>query len=327
MSETGLKLCADFFQSIISSLDQVIVGQAEVKRFLVLALLNEGHVLIEGLPGLGKTVTVKTLSKLLGLEFRRVQFTPDIMPADILGTEILETTDDGSKKLVFKNGPIFTNFLLADEINRASPKTQSALLEAMEEKQVTVFGQTYPLPRPFYVVATQNPIELEGTYPLPEAQLDRFLIKLIIEPPSEDDLVEVILRETSRAPVEIKPLLETDQVIDILQLAKELLVDIVVPEKLLKVIARITSFLNPAQAASPETVKKYIRNGPGPRGSLALTRMAKAMALVNSRTYVTLDDIRETVIPTLRHRLILSFEAEAEGIDPDSILEEVRNSL
>lgn len=327
MSEAGLKLCGEFFQSVISSLDQVIVGQQEVKKFLVLALLIEGHVLIEGLPGLGKTVTVKTLSKLLGLDFRRIQFTPDVMPADILGTEILETADDGSKKLVFKKGPVFTNFLLADEINRASPKTQSALLESMEERQVTVFGQTYPLPRPFYVVATQNPIELEGTYPLPEAQLDRFLIKLIVNPPTEDELVEVIIQETSKPPAEVKPILETDQILDLLQLARDLLVEIVVPDKLLRVIARITSFLNPVQPASPTAVKKYIRNGPGPRGSLALTKVAKANALVSARPYVTMDDIKEAITPTLRHRLILSFEAEAEGINPDSILEEIKESF
>ncbi len=325
MSEAELNLVKEFYSGLIQGLNQAIVGQSEIKRFTILSLFAEGNVLLEGMPGLGKTVTVKTLAKLLGLDFKRVQFTPDLMPSDILGSEVLENLTDGSKRLVFKEGPIFTNFLLADEINRASPKTQSALLEAMEEKQVSVHGVSRPLPSPFFVVATQNPIELEGTYPLPEAQLDRFLVKLVVRPPSEDELIEIILQETSGDKIEIQPIVSREESEKILFLAKKLIREVVISEKLLKVISRIVTSLNPQSPKAIDPAKKYIRHGPGPRASLAIAKIAKGLALSEGRVYVTLEDVREALTPTLRHRLILSFEGEAEGIDSDLIINEIKS--
>ncbi len=325
MSEAELNLVKEFYSGLIQGLNQAIVGQSEIKRFTILSLFAEGNVLLEGMPGLGKTVTVKTLAKLLGLDFKRVQFTPDLMPSDILGSEVLENLTDGSKRLVFKEGPIFTNFLLADEINRASPKTQSALLEAMEEKQVSVHGVSRPLPSPFFVVATQNPIELEGTYPLPEAQLDRFLVKLVVRPPSEDELIEIILQETSGDKIEIQPIVSREESEKILFLAKKLIREVVISEKLLKVISRIVTSLNPQSPKAIDPAKKYIRHGPGPRASLAIAKIAKGLALSEGRIYVTLEDVREALTPTLRHRLILSFEGEAEGIDSDLIINEIKS--
>jgi len=322
MLEKELDQIGNFFDTFFNNLKKHLVGQETTLKFLILSLMCEGHVLLEGIPGLGKTLMVKLLAQLLGLEFKRIQFTPDLMPSDILGTEILE--ERGSeKKFVFKKGPIFANFILADEINRASPKTQSALLEAMEERQVTAFGSTYVLPTPFFVVATQNPIEFEGTYPLPEAQLDRFLCKLLIFPPTEEELVEILDRESSIKALRVDPLFNFSETQRILALAKALINSVLIPEKLKRTIAKLTSALNPASPKSPSSIKKYLRSGPGPRGAISLARLAKALAVSQKRAHVSLDDIIEVFLPALRHRLVLSFEAQAEGILVDDLLTEV----
>ncbi|MCS6893561.1 MAG: AAA family ATPase [Deltaproteobacteria bacterium] len=324
MTERDLNIVREFYNALLEGLNQIIIGQEDIKQFLILSLFCEGNVLLEGMPGLGKTVSVKSLARLLGLTFKRVQFTPDLMPSDILGSEVLETAPDGKKELVFKYGPVFTNFLLADEINRASPKTQAALLEAMEEKQVSVHGNSIPLPRPFFVVATQNPVELEGTYPLPEAQLDRFIVKLVVRPPTEDQLVEVINQESSKLSKEINPVLPTNETLTVLELAQRMISQVIISEKLLRVIARIVTSLNPLSPTSPSPVKQFIKHGPGPRASIALAKLAKARALSRGNIYVSLEDIRDCLSPALRHRIILSFEAEAEQIDADTILEDIK---
>ncbi|MCX7953259.1 MAG: AAA family ATPase, partial [Deltaproteobacteria bacterium] len=289
MTQDQVDVVHEFYSGLKSGLDSLIIGQNEIKKFLILSILAQGHVLLEGMPGLGKTLSVKALASLMGVEFKRVQFTPDLMPSDITGSEIIEEDQNRVKNLVFKKGPVFTNFLLADEINRASPKTQSALLEAMEEKQVTVYGVTYVLPKPFFVVATQNPIELEGTYPLPEAQLDRFLVKLLVKPPTEDDLVKIISEISSREPFLPGPLLDPEKTILVLDTARELILEAIISEKLLRIIARVTTFLNPLSQQSPQAVKKYIRYGPSPRASLSLAKLAKTLAVSSGRMHVTLD--------------------------------------
>jgi MoxR-like ATPase len=294
----------------------VIVGQERVVEIALWTILCRGHLLVEGVPGLGKTLLVRALSQALGLYFSRIQFTPDLMPADILGTNVF--TEDGGFRFV--PGPLCANVVLADEINRATPKTQSALLEAMQEQKITVAGETHPLEEPFAVLATQNPIEMEGTYPLPEAQVDRFLFKAEVKFPNEGELVEIIRRNTEGGGIVLPgPAMGRDEVL----LAQRVVAEYPVPRPLLEYAARIVLATHPKGPGSPESVRRYVQYGASPRGGLALILGAKARAFLAGRYHVAMEDIQAALRPALVHRLILNFRGEAEGITPGEILEEV----
>jgi MoxR-like ATPase len=312
----------DKFGALKAEIARVIVGQQEIVEGALLALMAGGHVLLEGVPGLGKTLLVRTLAETMGLGFARVQFTPDLMPADIVGTNIIVEGEGGSKMFQFQPGPVFTNLLLADEINRATPKTQSALLEAMQERQVTVGGKTYPLEGVFFVLATQNPIEMEGTYPLPEAQLDRFIYKLVISYPSRVDLIEVIKRTTSEDVPHARTIVSPSELAEMRRLVREVLIAPHVEE----VAADILLKTHPT-ADSTDSVRKYVRFGASPRGAQAIVLTAKARALLSGRYNVSTSDIIAVAKPSLRHRIILNFEGEADGVSTDSILDDCIQSL
>ncbi len=293
-----------------------IVGQQEAVDFTLYSVLADGHALLEGLPGLGKTMLIRTISEVLDLSFSRIQFTPDLMPSDITGTSMIERTDDGKQAFSFKQGPIFSQMVLADEINRATPKTQSALLEAMGEKTVTVLGDTKQMARPFFVLATQNPIEMEGTYPLPEAQMDRFLCKILVHYPTKEELKEIVLRTTGAKMIPLKKVMNTEELITAQQMVKEVLI----ADDMLAYAIDLTSATHPNDDASEE-VKQFVQYGSGPRGLQSLIRLAKARALVAGRYHVSIADIKSVATPTLRHRMLLNYEGEAEGKTSDSILE------
>lgn len=314
------------FNLIEKHVSAVIVGMEEVVRGALFAIVGGGHVLLEGAPGLGKTLLVKSIAKTLGLSFKRIQFTPDLMPSDVTGTQVLAEDNSGKRSFVFRPGPLFSNVILADEINRATPKTQSSLLEAMEEKQVTVFDQTYILPQPFFVLATQNPVELEGTYPLPEAQLDRFLVKLIVHMPAGAELKEVLLRTTGSSIPEVVPVYTEEEGKQAVLRMRKLVREVYVADPLLEVLVRMVAALTPNNKYATEKAKKYIRFGPGPRGAQAVLLFAKAHALLDGRINLSFDDIKRALLPALRHRLILNFQAEADEISSDVILEEIRNA-
>ncbi len=296
-------------------LGQVLLGQDELLDLTVIALAARGHVLLEGLPGLGKTELVKALGALLGLEFRRVQFTPDLLPSDITGGPILQE-DGGKRTFVFQRGPIFANLLLADEINRASPKTQSAMLEAMQERQVTVLGETHPLPDPFLVLATQNPIELEGTYPLPEAQLDRFLFKVDV-PGVDAAVMAKILRERRHGtPPEIALALSADE----LRRMFDMVDSVFLPDAVADYVARLVSASHPDRPACPEKARGLIRYGASPRAAIAIAETARAAALLDGRPNVDFSDVERVAAPALSHRLILDHAARLEGIGTGAIV-------
>lgn len=306
----------DNFFRIKEEISKVIVGQHDIIEGILTCLFANGHVLLEGLPGLGKTLMVKTMSDALDLKFSRIQFTPDLMPADIIGTNIVIENPDGRKEFQFQRGPLFANVVLADEINRATPKTQSAMLEAMQEHSVSVAGTTYILKEPFFVLATQNPIEMEGTFPLPEAQLDRFLFKLKVNYPAFDELSEIIERTTINEVPKAEKILESDQVLEMRWLIREVTLASHVRDE----AVRIVFATRPESELSPERVKKYVRYGSSPRGAQALILAAKVKALQDGRYNVSIDDIYEVAQPALRHRIILNFEGEAEGIDIDELI-------
>ncbi len=295
---------------------KVIVGQREVIRYLLTAIFAGGHVLLEGLPGLGKTLIVKTLKDVLGLHYGRIQFTPDLMPADITGTHIIEHGAGGEKFFRFEPGPIFTNLLLADEINRASPKTQSALLQAMQEREVTILGRNYPIQDPFHAIATQNPIEMAGTYPLPEAQLDRFLFKVIVPTPGRADLVEIAERTTGPAVAAARPVLGPQRVLEI----RGLLQRMPVARPVMDFAARLVLATHPGQPDTPEGTRRFIRYGASPRGLQALVASAKVAAALDGRFSVSRDDILAYLHPALRHRIILNFEGELQKVNVDELL-------
>ena len=299
------------------SIAEAIVGQDEVVEQLLIGLLAGGHCLLEGVPGLGKTLLVRSLGEALNLEFRRIQFTPDLMPSDILGTEILEE-DHGTGKRVFKfqKGPVFTSLLLADELNRTPPKTQAALLEAMQEHTVSYAGITYPLPQPFFVLATQNPLEQAGTYPLPEAQLDRFLLHVRVDYPSEAEERSIIARTTGRAAGKVREVMDGEEVIALQQLVRE----VHVSDDLMDWITRLVRASRPQHSEIAE-VREWVRWGAGPRAGQSLVLAAKARALIHGRLAVTREDIKALASPVLRHRLMLSFAAEAERRSPDDVIE------
>jgi MoxR-like ATPase len=305
-------------KSIEDEVGKIIVGQDEVVRGILTCVLAGGHALLEGVPGLGKTMLVRTLSEVLDCSFSRVQFTPDLMPADITGTNVI-SEDGGMRGFQFQPGPIFANLVLADEINRATPKTQSALLEAMQEHRVTVAKTSYPLERPFFVMATQNPIEMEGTYPLPEAQLDRFFFKLNVGYPSDDELLKIAQRTTGGRPPDIQPVADGPTVMAMMDLARE----VPIAEPVLRFAVRLTTRTHPEKAESPESTRRYVRYGASPRGLQSLVLGAKIRAILEGRFNVAFEDVRAVALPALRHRIILNFEADAEGITADRVISDV----
>jgi MoxR-like ATPase len=296
---------------------RVIVGQEMIVEGVLMCLCAGGHVLLEGVPGLGKTLMVRTLSESLGLDFSRIQFTPDLMPADVTGTNIIAELPDGRKEFQFQRGPVFTNVLLADEINRATPKTQSALLEAMQERSVTVAGKTYNLQEPYIVLATQNPLEMEGTYPLPEAQLDRFMFKLKVYFPSLEELVEIMDRTTRGRGDTPDKVLDGEGIMMLRRLVREVPIAPHVQEHAVRLVLGTHS---DSEFATNE-VKQYVRYGSSPRGAQALTLTAKVRALLQGRFHVSHEDIEWVARPALRHRMILNFEGQAEGIEADKIID------
>jgi len=317
--EERVKLFGEKFSTIKKEIQKKIVGNSEVIDRVLVSMVADGHVLLEGVPGLGKTLLVKTIGEVMNLTFSRVQFTPDLMPADITGTYLVVEKPDGKKGFEFQRGPLFANLVLADEINRATPKTQSALLEAMQEHTVTVSGTVHPLPNPFFVLATQNPIEMEGTYPLPEAQVDRFFFKIVVSFPNLDELVAILDRTTSETAAEIEKVADAETIIEMKRLSREILVSTHVKNY----IAKLALATQPDYPDAPLLAKKYLRYGVSPRGAQALTLAGKVRALMQGRFNVSFDDVRDNAIPALRHRLILNFEGEAEGITTESIIEQL----
>jgi MoxR-like ATPase len=310
---------AELASAIESEVARVIVGQHRLVRQVMVCMLSESHVLIEGVPGLGKTMLLRTLGDVLTLDFSRVQFTPDLMPADIVGTKVLREDNTGSRSFAFERGPIFANLVLADEVNRATPKTQSALLEAMQERRVTVGGTSHELPRPFFVMATQNPIEMEGTYPLPEAQLDRFLLKVLVEFPDASDLVEILNRTTGTAEATLRRVADRAQLVEMIQTARA----VPIASHLTEYAVRLVASTHPDREEATERVRRYVKFGASPRGAQALVLAAKVAALLDGRLNVSADDLREMAPPALRHRVILSYEAIADGVDADSIIGDI----
>jgi MoxR-like ATPase len=308
---------------IEAEVGKYIVGQQEVVRHTLFCLVVGGHALLEGVPGLGKTMLVRTLARVLDLQFARIQFTPDLMPADIVGTDILEEAEDGRREFRFQRGPVFTNLLLADEINRATPKTQSALLEAMQERTVTVANRSYPLAPPFLVLATQNPIEMEGTYPLPEAQLDRFLFKINVDFPSSQELVEILNRTTGDVEPEIGVVADGAAVVAMGELARQ----VPVASPVADYAAKLVIATHPEGEAAPEMVRRYTRYGSSPRGAQALILGGKVTALLAGRYNVAFEDLRAVAPAALRHRILLNFEGQAEGVSTDDVVAEVMEAV
>ena len=295
---------------------RVIVGQQQVVRDVVIALLSGGHVLLEGVPGLGKTLLVRTLGEALTLSFSRIQFTPDLMPADIVGTNVISEDEQGRRSLRFQQGPIIANLVLADEINRATPKTQSALLEAMQERTVTVGDTTRKLPSPFFVMATQNPIEMEGTYTLPEAQLDRFFFKVLVPFPSREDLGEILRRTISYEPEHASPVAHGPSLEEMIHLAREVPIASHVHDYAVTLVLAT----HPDRDEAPDPVRQYVRYGASPRGLQSLVIGGQVRALLEGRYNLSVDDLHAVAYPALRHRLILNFEAQAEGVTADWII-------
>lgn len=314
------------FRDLEQQIGKAIVGMNDVVRLTLSTIFAGGHVLLEGVPGLGKTLLVKSIAKVLALSFKRIQFTPDLMPSDVTGTQVLTEDDTGKRRFVFKPGPVFSNLLLADEINRATPKTQSALLEAMEERQVTVLDETHALPAPFFVLATQNPVELEGTYPLPEAQLDRFMMKLVVPAPSSVQLKEILTRTTGIQQPELEPVFSGNDSMKHIEALKSLVRYVVVADPIYEILVRMISALTPSNNFATEFTKRYVRFGPGPRGAQAVVMAAKVHALLDARFNLSFDDIKAVFLPALRHRLILNFQAEADSISADAIIDQIRNA-
>jgi MoxR-like ATPase len=311
------------FRRLRQEIGKVIVGQDDIVEGTLTALIAGGHVLLEGVPGLGKTLLVRTLADALHLKFQRIQFTPDLMPADLIGTNVVLETPEGGRRFEFQRGPVFANVLLADEINRATPKTQSALLEAMQEHSVTVAGQTYPLPEPFFVLATQNPLEMEGTYPLPEAQLDRFFFKLLVQYPSFEEVETILDRTTEAARPRAEPIFDGARILALSQLARQ----IPIAREVRRYGIAVVMATHPDNELAAPLVKQYVRFGSSPRGAQAVILAAKLRAILDDRYHVARDDIRAVAPAALRHRLILNFEGQAENVQPDQVVKNVLKTV
>ena len=307
------------YDALREEIGKIIVGQTAIVDGTLNALFANGHVLLEGVPGLGKTLLVRTLSQVLDLSFNRIQFTPDLMPADVLGTNMVHETDDGRRAFEFQHGPIFSHLVLADEINRATPKTQSAMLEAMQERSVTIGGKIRKLDLPFFVLATQNPIDQEGTYPLPEAQLDRFFYKLLVGYPSADELSEVVTRTTEGGTVDVKLVVDGTSLIELQQLVQQ----VPVASHVKDYAVRLVLATHPNSETALDITNQFLRFGSSPRGAQTLLLGAKVRALTEGRFNVRFDDIAAFALPALRHRLIVNFEAEAEGVTSDLVLDKI----
>ena len=314
---------ATLLKAIDDQVSGVIVGQRDLIRSVLLCLLAEGHALVEGVPGLGKTELLKALGTACGLQYARVQFTPDLMPADIVGTQVLEDSPDGRRAFVFRPGPLFAGFVLADEINRATPKTQSALLEAMAERTITVAGSTRPLPRPFLVMATQNPIEMDGTYPLPEAQLDRFMLKALVPFPSAADMLDILARTTVGQRKTVQPIASPE----LLQQAVSLARSVPVTMHLGQHIVDLVMATQPTSPTAPEQISRYVRVGGSPRAAQSMMLAAKASALLDGRPNVRVEDIRSIAPAVLRHRFVTGYQAAADGVTPDDLVAAVLEAV
>ncbi len=303
---------------------KVIVGHDELVEQVIVALLGGGHVLLEGAPGLGKTRLVRALADALELRFSRIQFTPDLMPADILGTFVLQTDPHGGplRQIAFQRGPIFAHLVLADEVNRATPKTQSALLEAMQERSVTVAGHTFELESPFFVIATQNPIEMEGTYPLPEAQIDRFFFKLLVAPPGREELRTIVERTTGESEPQVGSILARDELLEVQRLVRQ----VPVASHVVDFAVSLVLATRPGSSEAPAVVNQYVRFGASPRAAQALILAAKARALLEGRYNAAIEDVVRCALPALRHRVLLAFEAQADGVEPDQVVRAVLDS-
>jgi MoxR-like ATPase len=328
MSESILKPeelqpAAALARKTLDQLDRILLGRAELHRLVLIGILSRGHILFEGVPGLGKTALVRTIGQVLKLGFNRVQFTPDLMPGDILGTHILQQTDSGKREMVFQPGPVFTNILLADEINRASPKTQSALLETMQENSVTLLGTTRQLPQPFFVLASQNPIELEGTYPLPEAQLDRFLFRLIFEQVDADVLDRIISERRRGELPEATWQMERAELETMFQTMNR----IYLPRPVSRYIARLIAATHPGGAEATEPVNRYVSYGASPRAAIAIAEAARAHALVSGRPSVGFEDVKTVAPPVLNHRLLLNYQARFDRVTTTKLVTELLASL
>lgn len=302
------------FKKFFDEINKVIVGQRNAVEQIVIAILCDGHALVESNPGLGKTLTISTIAKVMGLDFSRIQCTPDLMPADITGTHIIEERD-GKKMFKFEQGPVFANIVLADEINRASPKTQSALLESMQEKQVTVGNDTYTLDRPFFVLATQNPIEMEGTYPLPEAQLDRFMLKILVDYPTFEDELNIVNRYTTAEAPHVDKVIDKNTLLGLQKLTREIPISDELKNRVIKIVM---------------TTRQWgdnIEYGASPRASIGLILVSKARALIHGRNYVSDEDIETMAYPILRHRIILTFESERRGISKDQVIKKILENV
>ncbi len=313
----------DRFKQVTDEVSRIIVGNDDVVKNVMTCLLVKGHVLLEGIPGVGKTKLVQTLADVMHLDFSRIQFTPDLMPGDIIGTNIVREDAGGQKFFEFQQGPIFANMVLADEINRATPKTQSSLLEAMQENSVSAGGTTHNLDQPFFVLATQNPIEMEGTYPLPEAQMDRFLFKLRLDFPAADQLYSIVDRTTQQSEPDVNRVLEKEQILEMRDTARA----VPVAKPVMEYAIAITLATHPESEQGHELARKYVRFGSSPRGVQSLILGAKVNALMSGRVHVSCEDIRAVTKPALRHRVLLNFEAEAERIETDSILQTILDSV
>ncbi len=322
-SVAEMEAAAALAAKALGELDRLLLGRAELHRLVLAGILSRGHILLEGLPGLGKTALVKAVASILQLDFKRVQFTPDLMPADIVGAHILQETAPGRREMIFQPGPVFTNILLADEINRASPKTQSALLETMQERSVTLLGQTRALPEPFFVLASQNPIEMEGTYPLPEAQVDRFLFRLIVRDVPEGVLHDIIAQRRRGEPPAPEATLSRGD----LDRLFEVMARIHLPDAVARYIARLVAATHPTHREATEKVRAYVQYGASPRAAIAIAEAARAVALIEGRPAAGFADARRVAVPALNHRLILNYQARFDGVGPDAIIESLLSGL
>lgn len=322
MAQQTLEDCLERVELVRQEIGRVVVGQKDVVEQLLWAVFAGGHALLEGVPGLGKTLLVRTLSQAFELSFQRIQFTPDLMPTDITGTNILLVDETGQQSFQFQPGPIFAHVVLADEINRATPKTQSALLEAMQERTVSAGGVTRSLPDPFFVLATQNPLEQEGTYPLPEAQMDRFLLKIDVPYPTEEELKAIVLRTTTGKSAAVEKVASAEQIAEIQQAAREVLV----ADAVLDYAVRLLLSTHPGVQAVA-SVNQYVRSGAGPRGVQGMVALAKVRALLAGRYNLSYDDVEAVALPALRHRILLNFEGEANGIRTDQIVRDIVSGL